>query len=116
MLDAAYVSMKNLLNVTDVAVVVTESGWPSEGHSKESYATIDNADTYNSNLIKIVFDHSRTPLHPGFTSSVYIYELFNEDLRSPRPQYLRRIGDCFNSNSTPVYLLHVSGSWTFFGK
>ncbi|XP_010278647.1 PREDICTED: glucan endo-1,3-beta-glucosidase 1 isoform X2 [Nelumbo nucifera] len=110
MIDAAYFSMKNL-NITDVVVHVTESGWPSKGDSKEPYATMDNADTYNSNLIKHVFDRSGTPLHPEFTSSVYIYELFNEDLRSP-PVSEANWG-LFYGNSTPVYLLHVSGSGTF---
>ncbi|XP_010546762.1 PREDICTED: glucan endo-1,3-beta-glucosidase 1 [Tarenaya hassleriana] len=113
MIDAAYVSMKNL-NVTDVAVLVTESGWPSKGDSKEPYATIDNADTYNSNLIKHVFDRTGTPLHPEMTSSVYIYELFNEDLRAP-PVSEANWG-LFYGNSTPVYLLHVSGSGTFLAN
>ncbi|KAE8670178.1 Glucan endo-1,3-beta-glucosidase 1 [Hibiscus syriacus] len=67
MIDAAYVSMKNL-NVTDVVVLVSESGWPSKGDSKEPYASKDNADTYNSNLIKLVLDRSGTPLHPEITS------------------------------------------------
>ncbi|XP_038711277.1 glucan endo-1,3-beta-glucosidase 1 [Tripterygium wilfordii] len=113
MIDAAYYSMKNL-NVTDVVVLVTESGWPSKGDSKEPYATINNADTYNSNLIKHVFDQSGTPLHPEITSSVYIYELFNEDLRSP-PVSEANWG-LFHGNSTPVYLLHVSGSGTFLAN
>ena len=51
MIDSVYFSMKNL-NVTDVVILVTETGWPSKGDSKEPCATIDNADTYNSNLIK----------------------------------------------------------------
>ncbi|KAK8551622.1 hypothetical protein V6N12_040253 [Hibiscus sabdariffa] len=113
MIDAAYVSMKNL-NVTDVVVLVTESGWPSKGDSKEPYATKDNADTYNSNLIKHVLDRSGTPLHPEITSSVYIYELFNEDLRSP--PISEASWGLFYSNSTPVYLLHVSGSGTFLAN
>ncbi|XP_062161505.1 glucan endo-1,3-beta-glucosidase 1 [Alnus glutinosa] len=113
MIDAAYFSMKNL-NVTDVSVLVTESGWPSKGDSKEPYATIDNADTYNSNLIKHVLDRSGTPLRPEITSSVYIYELFNEDLRSP-PVSEANWG-LFYGNSTPVYLLHVSASGTFLAN
>ncbi|KAI3948859.1 hypothetical protein MKX01_022273 [Papaver californicum] len=113
MIDAAYFSMKNL-NVSDVVVLVTESGWPSIGDSKEPYATIDNADTYNSNLIKHVFDRSGTPLHPELTSSVYIYELFNEDLRA-NPISEANWG-LFYGNSTPVYLLHVSGTGTFLGN
>lgn len=113
MIDAVYFSMKNL-NFTDIVVLVTETGWPSKGDSKEPYATTDNADTYNSNLIKHVFDRSGTPLHPEFTSSVYIYELFNEDLRSP-PVSEANWG-LFYGNSTPVYLLHVSGTGTFLAN
>ncbi|KAL8468996.1 hypothetical protein ACS0TY_031990 [Phlomoides rotata] len=113
MIDSVYFSMKNL-NVTDVAVLVSETGWPSKGDSKEPYATVDNADTYNSNLIKHVFDHSGSPLHPEITSSAYIYELFNEDLRSP-PVSEANWG-LFYGNSTPVYLLHVSGSGTFLAN
>ncbi|XP_059662398.1 glucan endo-1,3-beta-glucosidase 1 [Cornus florida] len=113
MLDSVYFSMKNL-NITDVVILVSESGWPSKGDTKEPYATIDNADTYNSNLIKHVFDRSGTPLHPEMTSSVYLYELFNEDMRSP-PVSEANWG-LFYGNSTPVYLLHVSGSGTFLAN
>ncbi|KAK1437784.1 hypothetical protein QVD17_03582 [Tagetes erecta] len=114
MIDSAYSSMKNL-NVSDVILVVTETGWPSKGdHSKEPYATIDNANTYNSNLIKHILDRSGTPFHPELTSSVYIYELFNEDLRSS-PISEANWG-LFYGNSTPVYLLHVSGSGEFLAN
>ncbi|XAR53797.1 Glucan endo-1,3-beta-D-glucosidase [Bertholletia excelsa] len=113
MIDSVYFSMKNL-NITDVTVLVTETGWPSKGDSKEPYATVDNADTYNSNLIKHVFDRSGTPLHPEIQSSVYIYELFNEDLRSP-PVSEANWG-LFYGNSTAVYLLHVSGSGAFLAN
>lgn len=82
MIDAAYFSMKNL-NFTDVVVLVTMTGWPSKGDSNEPHAKTDNADLYNSNLIKHVLDRTGTPFHPEVISSVYIYELFNEDLRSP---------------------------------
>ncbi|CAH8384048.1 unnamed protein product [Eruca vesicaria subsp. sativa] len=113
MVDAAYVSMKNL-NVTDVVVLVTETGWPSRGDSKEPYATLDNADSYNSNLIRHVFEGTGTPLHPEMTSSVYIYELFDEDKRAP-PVSEASWG-LFYGNSTPVYLLHVSGSGAFLAN
>ncbi|CAN1809347.1 Glucan endo-1,3-beta-glucosidase 1, partial [Linum perenne] len=102
------------LNITDVVVLVMESGWPSKGDSKEPYATVDNADMYNSNLIKHVLDRSGTPLHPEVTSNVYIYELFNEDLRSS-PVSEANWG-LFYGNSTSVYLLHVSGSGTFMAN
>ncbi|XP_027329274.1 glucan endo-1,3-beta-glucosidase 1-like [Abrus precatorius] len=113
MIDAAYFSMKNF-NVTDVVVLVTETGWPSKGDTKEPYATRENAVTYNSNLIKHVLDRSGTPLHPEITSSVYIYELFNEDLRSP-PVSEANWG-LFYGNATPSYLLRVSGIGTFLAN
>ncbi|XP_057417937.1 glucan endo-1,3-beta-glucosidase 1 isoform X2 [Lotus japonicus] len=113
MIDAAYFSMR-ILNVTDVVVLVTETGWPSKGDSKEPYATKDNADTYNSNLIRHVFDRSGTPLHPETTSSVFIYELFNEDLRSP-PVSEANWG-LFYANTTAAYLLHVSGIGSFMAN
>ncbi|KAK7292422.1 hypothetical protein RIF29_08201 [Crotalaria pallida] len=114
MVDAAYFSMKNL-NVSDVVVLVTETGWPSKGDAKEEpFATKDNADTYNSNLIKHVFDRTGTPLHPEITPSVYIYELFNEDLRSP-PVSEANWG-LFYGNTTPSYLLHVSGVGSFLAN
>ncbi|XAR65659.1 Glucan endo-1,3-beta-D-glucosidase [Bertholletia excelsa] len=113
MIDAVYFSMKNQ-NITDVVVLVTETGWPSKGDSKEPYATMDNADTFNSNLIKHVLDRTGTPLHTEITSSVYIYELFNEDLRS-LPVSEANWG-LFYANTTPVYLLHVSGSGGFLAN
>uniref|UniRef100_A0A7N0TMU5 glucan endo-1,3-beta-D-glucosidase n=1 Tax=Kalanchoe fedtschenkoi TaxID=63787 RepID=A0A7N0TMU5_KALFE len=113
MIDSVYFSMKNL-NFSDVVVLVTETGWPSKGDAKEPHATLDNADTYNSNLIKHVFDRIGTPLHPEVTSNVYIYELFNEDLRSP-PVSEANWG-LFYANATPVYLLHVSDSGGFLAN
>jgi len=113
MIDSTYFSLKNL-NISDVVVLVTETGWPSKGDSKEPYATVDNADTYNSNLIKHVYDRGGTPLHPETTSSVYIYELFNEDLRTS-PISEANWG-LFYGNTTPVFLLHVSGSGTFLAN
>ncbi|KAL6840692.1 hypothetical protein ACP4OV_029556 [Aristida adscensionis] len=116
MLDAVHVAVKNL-NATAVPVLVTETGWPSYGDRRaEPYATRDNADAYNSNLIKHVMDKPGTPMRPGAgaQASVYIYELFNEDLR-PGPVSEANWG-LFYGNGTPVYLLHVAGAGGFLGN
>lgn len=116
MIDAAYFAMKNL-NISDVSVLVGETGWPSHGDPKrEPFATKDNADTYNSNLIKnVLVDRRGTPMRPDVTPSVYIYELFNEDLRV-MPAVSEGNWGLFYGNTTPVYLLHVSGSGGFLGN
>lgn len=105
--DAAYFSM-SYLNCTNVPVVVTETGWPSKGESSEPDATMDNADTYNSNLIRHVLNNTGTPKHPGIAVSTYIYELYNEDLR-PGSVSEKNWG-LFDAKGMPVYVLHLAGS------
>lgn len=111
--DAAYFAM-SYLNVTNVPVVVTESGWPSKGDSSEPDATVENADTYNSNLIRHVLNNTGTPKHPRIPVSTYIYELYNEDLR-PGSVSEKNWG-LFDSNGAPVYTLHLTGSGTVFAN
>ncbi|KAF3432139.1 hypothetical protein FNV43_RR26878 [Rhamnella rubrinervis] len=107
--DAAYFAMADL-NFTNIPVVVTESGWPSKGDSQEPDATLDNANTYNSNLIRHVLNNTGTPKHPGIAVSTYIYELYNEDLR-PGSVSEKNWG-LFYANGVPVYTLHLTGAGT----
>ena len=81
MIDDAYFAMADL-NFTNIPVVVSETGWPSKGDQNEPSTTVDNADTYNSNLVRHVLNNTGTPKHPGIPVNTYIYELFNEDLRA----------------------------------
>ncbi|GLT90576.1 hypothetical protein SLE2022_085020 [Rubroshorea leprosula] len=109
LVDAAYFAM-SYLNFTNIPIVVTESGWPSRGDSSEPEATLDNANTYNSNLIKHVLNNTGTPKHPGIAVSTYIYELYNEDLR-PGSISEKNWG-LFDGNGVPVYVLHLTGAGT----
>ncbi|XP_042983863.1 glucan endo-1,3-beta-glucosidase 3-like isoform X4 [Carya illinoinensis] len=107
--DAAYFAM-SYANVTNVPIVVTESGWPSKGDTSEPDATLENANTYNSNLIRHVLNNTGTPKHPGIAVSTYIYELYNEDLR-PSSVSEKNWG-LFDANGLPVYILHLTGAGT----
>ncbi|XP_020257164.1 glucan endo-1,3-beta-glucosidase 3-like [Asparagus officinalis] len=105
--DAAYFAMA-YLNITNVPVTVLESGWPRKGDSNEPDATVDNANTYNSNLIRHVLNTTGTPKHPGIAVNTYIYELYDEDLR---PGALsEKFWGLFDANGVPVYTLHLMGS------
>ncbi|KAI3730676.1 hypothetical protein L1987_61849 [Smallanthus sonchifolius] len=106
-LDAAYFAML-YLNYTNIPIVVTESGWPSKGDVSEPDATVDNANTYNSNLIKHVLKNTGTPKRPGVAISTYIYELYNEDLK-PGLTSEKNWG-LFNPDGRPVYVLHLTDS------
>ncbi|XP_057542743.1 glucan endo-1,3-beta-glucosidase 3-like [Amaranthus tricolor] len=111
--DAAYFAMSNL-NFTNVPIIVTESGWPSKGDASEPDATIENANTYNSNLIRRVYNNTGTPKHPGTAVSTYIYELYNEVLR---PGLIsEKNWGLFESSGAPVYILHLTGSGTILAN
>ena len=106
--DAAYFAMA-AMNITNLPVIVAETGWPSKGDpTKEPDATADNAATYNSNLIKHVLSGNGTPKHPGIAVSAFIYELYNEDLK-PGPVSERNWG-LFQANGVPAYQLHLTGA------
>ncbi|KAH6837601.1 O-Glycosyl hydrolases family 17 protein [Perilla frutescens var. hirtella] len=107
MIDAAYFAMADL-NITNVPVLVTESGWPSKGDSNEPDATTDNANTYNSNLIRHVLKKTGTPKHPGMAISTYIYELYNEDMKAG-PLSEKNWG-LFDAEGKPVYILRLTDS------
>ncbi|GLT28799.1 hypothetical protein SLA2020_037060 [Shorea laevis] len=105
--DAAYFAMA-FLNFTNIPVIVTESGWPSKGDANEPDATLDNANSYNSNLIRHVLNQTGTPKRPGIAVSTYIYELYNEDLK-PGPISEKNWG-LFDANGDPVYILRLTES------
>lgn len=106
--DAAYFAMA-YLNVTNVPVMVTETGWPHKGDaSSEPDANADNADTYNSNLIRHVMNVTGTPKHPGVAVPTYIYELYDEDTRPGTTS--EKYWGLFDMNGSPAYALHLTGS------
>ncbi|XP_073156219.1 glucan endo-1,3-beta-glucosidase 2-like isoform X2 [Henckelia pumila] len=107
MVDAAYFAMASL-NITNLPVMVTETGWPSKGDANEPDATLDNANTYNSNVIRHILNKTGTPKHPGIGVSTYIYELYNEDTKAG-PLSEKNWG-LFDANGVPVYVLNLIGS------
>jgi len=101
-IDATYNSIQ-AMNFTGIPVLVTASGWPWRGGPNEKAATVDNALAYNTNLIRHVLNNSGTPSQPMNQSRTYIFELFNEDLRSG-PESEKSWGIMF-PNATTVYSL-----------
>ncbi|KAL9262382.1 Glucan endo-1,3-beta-glucosidase, basic isoform-like protein [Drosera capensis] len=60
-----------------VQIVVTETGWPTAGDKATSIA---NAQTYNNNLIQHV--KNGTPKRPGQAIETFIFDMYNENLKS----------------------------------
>lgn len=99
-LDAVYSAMKKL-GFGDVEIAVAETGWPAQGDPGQNAISVDNARSYNGNLIKWLLSSSGTPLMPNRTFDTYIFSLFNEDLK-PGPTAERHFG-LFNPDFTAVY-------------
>lgn len=95
------------LNFKTLKIMITESGWPNKGAAKETGATPDNAQTYNTNLIRHVVNDSGTPAKPGEEIDVYIFSLFNEN-RKPGIESERNWGLFFPDKSS-IYSLDWTG-------
>jgi len=65
-------------------------------------ATTENAKTYNNNLISKVLRGTGTPYKPNARISVYIFSLFNENLKTGGDEEEKYFG-LFYPDGTPVY-------------
>ncbi|KAM3404365.1 hypothetical protein ACQJBY_007455 [Aegilops geniculata] len=106
-IDAVYAAMK-AMGHKDIAVRISETGWPSAGDADEVGATIQNAATYNGNLMKRVAAGQGTPLRPDVPVDVLVFALFNENMK--QGQASERNYGLFYPNGTSVYDLGFDGA------
>ncbi|XP_050895053.1 glucan endo-1,3-beta-glucosidase 14 [Lathyrus oleraceus] len=105
-IDAVYAAIK-VLGFTNIEVRVSETGWPSKGDSDEIGATIQNAKLYNGNLLRRIEEKQGTPGKPLVPIDVYVFALFNEDLKNG-PASERNYG-LYYPNGSPVYNIGLQG-------
>ncbi|KAJ1259205.1 hypothetical protein BS78_10G136600 [Paspalum vaginatum] len=79
------------LGYGNVPVHVSETGWPSKGDADEAGASVENARQYNRNLLLRQVSGEGTPLRPKLRLEVYLFALFNEDMK-PGPTSERNYG------------------------
>ncbi|GAB4851663.1 hypothetical protein Ancab_031066 [Ancistrocladus abbreviatus] len=97
-MDAFYTALEEV-GAGSVNIVVSETGWPTAGDKGTS---IDNARTYNNNLIQYV--KYGTPKRPG-NIETYISDMYDENLKSP---VLEQNWELFYSNGAPKYPVNFS--------
>ncbi|XP_008439628.1 glucan endo-1,3-beta-glucosidase 11-like isoform X2 [Cucumis melo] len=83
-----------------------ETGWPSKGDYDEIGATAENAAIYNRNLLRRQLANEGTPLRPNMRLEVYLFALFNEDMK-PGPTSERNYG-LYQPDGTMAYNVGLS--------
>ncbi|KAL6202401.1 hypothetical protein ACLB2K_026109 [Fragaria x ananassa] len=104
----AVVSAMSAIGNKDVKMVVTETGWPSNGDENEVGAGKENAAAYNGNLVRRVLTGGGTPLKPQEPLNVYLFALFNEN-QKPGPTSERNYG-LFYPDQTKVYEIPLTAA------
>ncbi|KAK7272230.1 hypothetical protein RJT34_28706 [Clitoria ternatea] len=105
-IDAVYAAIK-ALGHTDIEVRISETGWPSKGDPDEVGATPENAEIYNSNLLRRIEQKQGTPANPSVPIDIFVFALFNEDLK-PGPVSERNYG-LYYPDGNPVYNIGLQG-------
>lgn len=104
--DSVYAAIQ-ALGHTDIDVKISETGWPSRGDPDEAGATPEYAGIYIGNLLQRIEMKQGTPLRPAMPIDVYVFALFNENLK-PGPASERNYG-LFYPDGTPVYNVGLRG-------
>ncbi|XP_019440325.1 PREDICTED: glucan endo-1,3-beta-glucosidase 11-like [Lupinus angustifolius] len=78
--DAAYAALENA-GFDKMEVIVTETGWASNGDQNQVGANVSNARTYNYNLRKRLAKKKGTPHRPKNVVKAYIFAIFNENTK-----------------------------------
>ncbi|XP_073296536.1 glucan endo-1,3-beta-glucosidase 3-like [Primulina huaijiensis] len=99
-IDAVFAAM-SALHYDDVGIIVSETGWPSKGDSNEHGASVENAASYNGNLVRRVLTGGGTPVRPKENLTVFLFALFNEN-KKVGPTSERNFG-LFYPNEKKVY-------------
>ncbi|KAK4265631.1 hypothetical protein QN277_026656 [Acacia crassicarpa] len=97
MIDSFFWAMEKV-GIVDVDVVVSESGWPSDGNG--DLTTISMAATYNQNFMRRIVSQAGTPKRPDAFIEGFVFAMFNENRK---PTGVEQHFGLFYPDMRPVY-------------
>ncbi|XP_062198497.1 probable glucan endo-1,3-beta-glucosidase A6 isoform X2 [Phragmites australis] len=106
MLDAVVVAMAKL-GYGHVKLAIAETGWPNGCDYDQIGGNVHNAAIYNRNLAIHMAKNPGTPARPGAKMPVFVFSLYNEDLKAG-PGTERHWG-LYYANGTAVYEIDLTG-------
>lgn len=106
MLDAVVIAMAKL-GYGHVKLAIAETGWPNGCDYDQIGGNVHNAAIYNRNLAVRMAKNPGTPMRPGAKMPVFVFSLYNEDLK-PGPGTERHWG-LYYANGTAVYEIDLTG-------
>ncbi|XP_073015445.1 glucan endo-1,3-beta-glucosidase 14-like isoform X1 [Primulina eburnea] len=105
-IDAAYAALEKV-GFSKMEVIVSETGWASNGDENEVGANLKNARTYHRNLRKRLLKKKGTPYRPKMLVKAYVFALFNENSK-PGPTSERNFG-LFKADGSTSYDIGFTG-------
>ncbi|OMP09473.1 Glycoside hydrolase, family 17 [Corchorus olitorius] len=109
MIDSVVFAIEKL-GFRHIRLAIAETGWPTAGDIDQVGANIQNAATYNRNLIKKITAKPSlgTPARPGIIIPTFIFSLYEENQKTG-PETERHWG-LLHSNGTPIYDIDLTGT------
>lgn len=107
--DANYDTLVHALKkagVPDLKVIVGEAGWPTDGNK---YANFKLARRFYDGLLRKLAKNEGTPVRKG-KMEVYLFGLFDEDMKSIAPGNFERHWGIFTYDGLPKYQLNLGTS------
>jgi len=100
MIDALYVALDRI-GYGSLDIIIGECGWPTDGHPDAIPA---NAEKFNYYMIREIKSRG-TPRFPNKPLRCFLFELFDEDLKSLDPGKFERSWGVYNMAGLPKYNL-----------